>query len=89
MAESCQCKRQGKYHYVREILNKPVYAEPQNQAARDRLADVFEQIGCQHESPSVRNSFLAAACELRNGVPGSMSPKSGDPDTIRAMTAGL
>ena len=34
---------------------------PSNQAAKDLLADVFEQIGYQKESPSVRNSFLAAA----------------------------
>ena len=47
-----------------EILNKLVYAEPANEAARDLLADAFEQIGYQQESPSVRNSFLAAAFEL-------------------------
>ena len=42
----------------------------------------------QKESPSVRNSFLAAAFELRNGVPRGASPKSG-PDVIRAMSTGL
>ena len=38
-------------------------------AAKDLLADVYEQIGYQTESPSVRNSFLAAAYELRHGLP--------------------
>ena len=81
--------KEGKYRHAQEILNKLVYAEPQNQEAKDLLADVFEQIGYQQESPSVRNSFLAAAYELRNGIPGGASPKTGGPDMIRAMTTEL
>ena len=80
---------QGKYRHAQEILNKLVYAEPENQEARDLLADVFEQIGYQQESPSVRNSFLAAALELRSGIPEGASPKTGGPDMIRAMTTEL
>lgn len=80
---------QGKYLHVTEILNKLVYAEPQNQEAKDLLADAFEQIGYQKESPSVRNSFLAAAFELRSGIPEGASPKSSGPDMIRAMTTQL
>lgn len=79
----------GKYLYAQEILNKLVYAEPDNQKAKDLLADVFEQIGYQQESPSVRNSFLAAALELRSGIPGGASPKTAGPDVIRAMTTEL
>ena len=80
---------QGKYRHAQEILNKLVFAEPQNQEAKDLLADVFEQIGYQQESPSVRNSFLAAAYELRSGIPEGASPKSSGPDMIRAMTTEL
>ena len=40
---------EGKYRYAQEILNKLVYAEPQNQEAKDLLADVFEQIGIDPE----------------------------------------
>jgi len=79
----------GQYRHAQEILNKLVYAEPGNQAAKDLLADVFEQIGYQQESPSVRNSFLGAAYELRNGIPQGASPKTSGPDMIRAMTTGL
>ncbi len=75
----------GDYKLAQEILNKLVFAEPQNQEAKDLLADVFEQIGYQQESPSVRNSFLAAAYEYRNGIPSGASPKSSGPDMIRAM----
>ncbi len=80
---------QGKYRLAQEILNKLVYAEPQNQEAKDLLADVFEQIGYQKESPSVRNSFLAAALELRSGIPEGDTPKTSGPDMIQAMTTEL
>ena len=81
--------QEGKYRHAQEILNKLVYAEPQNQEAKDLLADVFEQIGYQQESPSVRNSFLAAAYELRSGIPSGSAPKSSGPDIVRAMTTEL
>ena len=80
---------EGKYRHAQEILNKLVYAEPDNLEAKNLLADVFEQIGYQQESPSVRNSFLAAAYELRNGIPSGASPKSSGPDMIKAMTTEL
>ena len=79
----------GQYFHAQEILNKLVFAEPGNQPAKDLLADVFEQIGYQKESPSVRNSFLAGAFELRNGIPSGASPKTAGPDVIQAMTTGL
>jgi len=80
---------QGEYRLAMEILNKLVYAEPDNVEAKDLLADVFEQIGYQKESPSLRNSFLAAAYELRNRMPAGASPKSTGPDTIRGMSTEL
>jgi alkyl sulfatase BDS1-like metallo-beta-lactamase superfamily hydrolase len=80
---------QGKYLHAVEILNKLVFAEPNNQPAKDLLADVYEQLGYQKESPSVRNSFLAGAYELRNGIPKGASPKSSGPDMIRAMSTDL
>jgi alkyl sulfatase BDS1-like metallo-beta-lactamase superfamily hydrolase len=80
---------QGKYRHAVEILNKLVFAEPDNQPAKDLLADVYEQIGYQKESPSVRNSFLAGAFELRNGIPAGASPKTTGPDMIRAMSTEL
>ena len=89
LAKGQELYDQGKYRLAMEILNKLVFGEPDNQAAKDLLADVFEQIGYQKESPSVRNSFLAGAYELRNGIPQGASPKSSGPDMIRAMTTGL
>ena len=89
LAKGRQLYEEGKYRHAQEILNKLVYAEPGNQEAKDLLADVFEQIGYQQESPSLRNSFLAGALELRSGVPAGITPKATGPDLIRAMTTGL
>jgi len=89
MAKGRELYDQGRYLHAVEILNKLVFAEPSNQAAKDLLADVYEQIGYQKESPSVRNSFLAGAYELRNGIPQGASPKASGPDMIRAMSTDL
>ena len=80
---------EGKYFYAQEILNKLIYAEPNNQAAKDLLADVFEQLGYQFESPSLRNSYLAAAKELRDGVVAVSAAKAGSPDFIRGTSTEL
>jgi alkyl sulfatase BDS1-like metallo-beta-lactamase superfamily hydrolase len=80
---------EGKYFHAQEILDKLVWAQPDNQEARDLLADVWEQIGYQQENPGLRNSFLAGAFELRSGIPEGASPDSSGPDMIAAMSTGL
>jgi len=75
----------GEYKLAQEILNKLVYAEPANQEGKDLLADVFEQLGYQHESTSVRNSYLEGAYELRNGIPEGNSASTTGPDFIKGM----
>jgi len=80
---------EGKYLLAMEILNKLVQAEPQNQVAKDLLADVFEQLGYQQENPSLRNCYLAGAYELRTGIPRGEAPDSSSPDVIRAMSTEL
>ena len=76
----------GEYRLAMEILNKLVYAEPQNQAGKDLLADCFEQLGYQYESASMRNVFLSAAQELRNGAPKVGPPRGTNPFLAQAMT---
>ena len=89
IAKGRELNGQGEYLSAIEILNKLVYAEPGNQCAKDLLADAFEQIGYQKESPSVRNSFLAAAFELRNGFPSGATSQPINPDVVRAMSTDL
>ncbi|MGD9954937.1 MAG: alkyl/aryl-sulfatase [Candidatus Nanopelagicales bacterium] len=78
----------GHYLLATEILDKLVFAQPANSEARNLLAEAFEQIGYQQESPSVRNSFLAAALELRSGIPQGVAPNTSGPDLIRALGTG-
>jgi alkyl sulfatase BDS1-like metallo-beta-lactamase superfamily hydrolase len=80
---------EGKYFHAQEILDKLVWAEPDNREARELLADVWEQIGYQQENPGLRNSFLAGAFELRSGIPEGAPPNSSGPDMISAMSTGL
>jgi alkyl sulfatase BDS1-like metallo-beta-lactamase superfamily hydrolase len=79
----------GDYKLEMEILNKLVLAEPANGQAKDALADCFEQIGYQQENPGLRNSFLAAAYELRSGIPQGTAVESSSPAVIRAMSTEL
>lgn len=76
----------GRYLLAQEIVNTLVQAEPRNEAAKDLLADIFEQIGYQQENPGLRNSFLAGAYELRSGIPEGETARSSSPDVVRAMT---
>ncbi|MDB5392374.1 MAG: beta-lactamase domain protein [Planctomycetaceae bacterium] len=89
MAKSRQLYSEGQYLLATEILNKLVYADPDNTAAKDLLADVYEQIGYQKESASLRNCFLTGAQLLRHGMPPTVPVRSIGPETIRGMTTEL
>ncbi len=89
LAKGRELYEQGKYRQAAELLDKLVQTERGNRAAKDLLADAYEQIGYQKESSSLRNTFLAAAYELRNGVPQGAVLKADGPDTIRGMATGL
>ena len=86
LAKAGELHSHGEDLQAMELLNKLVYAEPDNIAARQLLADVFEQIGYQKESSSLRNAFLAAALDLRSGMPSASAPALGA-DILRALTA--
>jgi alkyl sulfatase BDS1-like metallo-beta-lactamase superfamily hydrolase len=80
MTKAKELNQQGRYRYAVEILNKLVYAEPENQAAKDLLADAYEQLGYQYESPSPPNSSLSGAKELHDGIVPVKAAKAGSPD---------
>jgi alkyl sulfatase BDS1-like metallo-beta-lactamase superfamily hydrolase len=86
LAKGQELHDEGEYKLATEILDRLVHAEPDNQEAKDLLADVFEQLGYQQENPGLRNSFLAAAYELRSGIPQGAMPDTASPDVIRAMS---
>ncbi|MFJ1267105.1 alkyl/aryl-sulfatase [Legionella lytica] len=80
---------QGNYRWVAEVMNHVVFADPNNQEARNLEADALEQMGYQAESGPWRNFYLSGAKELRNGVQKAASPDTASPDTIRAMSTDL
>ena len=58
----------GDYRWAAELLNKLVFAEPDNQPARAALASAYDQLGYQAESGAWRNYYLAAAASLRGNA---------------------
>ena len=80
---------EGRYLHASGILNRLVFAEPQNRAARELLADVWEQLGYQAENTGHRNSYLNGADELRSGIPTGEATSSTSPVIVRAMSTEL
>jgi alkyl sulfatase BDS1-like metallo-beta-lactamase superfamily hydrolase len=75
----------GEYRWVAMALKHVVFADPNNKAAKELLADAYEQMGYQAESGPWRSIYLQGAYELRNGVPSAGGTVTASPDTIRAM----
>jgi alkyl sulfatase BDS1-like metallo-beta-lactamase superfamily hydrolase len=76
---------QGEYRWVAEVVNHVVFADANNVAAKQLLADAYEQLGYQSESAPWRNFYLTGALELRHGVNKPPVPNAASSDTIRAM----
>lgn len=70
-------------------MNKVVFADPENKAARNLEADALEQLGYQTENPTWRNEYLMGAYELRNGVPKVPGVNTVTPDAVAAMNPAL
>lgn len=61
----------GEYRFTATVLDKLVFADPENEPARALLANTYDQLGYQAESAPWRDVYLTAAYELRHGVSGS------------------
>jgi len=85
-AEASQTFDKGDYRWVAQVVNHVVFADPDNQEAKDLQADALEQLGYQAESGPWRNFYLTGAKELREGVEQLPTPESASPDTVRALT---
>jgi alkyl sulfatase BDS1-like metallo-beta-lactamase superfamily hydrolase len=80
---------QGDYRWVAEVVNHAVFADPDNQQAKDLQADALEQLGYQSESGPWRNFYLTAAKELRDGVAVLPTPNTASADSVHAMSPEL
>ncbi len=86
LAMARQSFDKGEFRWVAQVVNHLVFADPDNQAARELQADTLEQLGYLAESGPWRNFYLSAAKELRDGVIDLGAPKTASPDVIRAMS---
>ncbi|MGI9597343.1 MAG: alkyl/aryl-sulfatase [Acidimicrobiales bacterium] len=59
----------GDYKWVIHILDKVLWAHPDHREAREMAAAAHTQLGYGAENPTWRNAYLAAAQELRTGLP--------------------
>ena len=70
----------GEYRWVAMALNHLVFAQPNNQKAKNLLADTYSQLGYQAESGPWRNFYLSGATELRKGVQKVATIDTASPD---------
>ena len=74
----------GEYRWVAQVVNQVVFADPENNEARELQADTLEQLGYQAEASTWRNNYLTAAHELRHGVP--RLPTAASADVLTSLT---
>ena len=67
VAKAREFFEQGDLRFAAELASHAVFAEPDNDAARELLATVLERLGYGAENATWRNSFLTGASELRTG----------------------
>jgi alkyl sulfatase BDS1-like metallo-beta-lactamase superfamily hydrolase len=65
----------GEYRWTAMLLNHVVFAQPDDDAARDLLARTYDQLGYVAESGPWRDEYLTGAFELRHGIqPPALGP---------------
>lgn len=78
----------GDYRWVAEVVNHVVFAQPDHAAARDLLADTYEQLGYGSENGTWRDFFLSGTTELREGNFGTPTATAA-PDVIAQLTPSM
>jgi alkyl sulfatase BDS1-like metallo-beta-lactamase superfamily hydrolase len=79
----------GDYRFVGMVLNHLVFADPENQPARELLARTYEQMAYQAESGPWRDFYLTGATELRRGPVPLPFRTTGTSDIVSAMPSSL
>ncbi len=85
LAKARQSFEAGDYRWVAEVVNRVVFAEPENEAARVLQADTLEQLGYGAENATWRNFFLMGAKELREGIAGTPTAPA-PPDIVANLS---
>lgn len=75
----------GDLRWAAEVLNHVVFAQPDHAAARELLADTYEQLGYGAENGTWRNFYLSGTTELREGQFGTPTVTA-SPDIIANLS---
>lgn len=86
LANARSAFEQGDLRWVVEVVNHLVFAEPENEQAKDLQARALEQLGYGAENATWRNFFLMGAKELREGVAGTATTVP--PDMLKGLATG-
>jgi alkyl sulfatase BDS1-like metallo-beta-lactamase superfamily hydrolase len=78
----------GDFRWVAEVVNHVVFAQPDHAAARELLADTYEQLGYGSENGTWRTFYLSGATELRDGSFGTPTETTA-PDVIGQLTPSM
>ncbi|WP_034087103.1 alkyl/aryl-sulfatase [Streptacidiphilus albus] len=75
----------GDLRFAATVLNHLVFADPDDTAAKEALAGVYETLGHGAENGTWRNFYLMAAVELREG-PGTILLDAANQGMVMALT---
>lgn len=75
----------GDLRWAAELANHAVFADPDHAAARELLAETYEQLGYGSENGTWRDFYLSGATELRDGQFGTPT-ETNAPDVIANLT---
>lgn len=78
----------GDFRWAAEVANHAVFAQPDHAAAREVLADTYEQLGYGSENGTWRDFYLCGAIELRHGQFGTPTETTA-PDVIGQLTPAM
>jgi alkyl sulfatase BDS1-like metallo-beta-lactamase superfamily hydrolase len=85
LERASEALERGDLRWVAEVVNHVVFAEPDNQAARELQARALDLLGHGAENAIWRNFFLTGARELREGSLGTPTT-AGTADIISRLS---
>jgi len=79
----------GQYRFVATVLNKLVFAEPENAEAKNLLAQTYQHLGYVSESGPWRDFYLSGAQELTRPLNTDIIINTANPDMIANLPLDL
>lgn len=78
---------EGDYRWAATLLKHAVFAQPDHDLAKSKLAFTYEQLGYQSESIIWRNIYLTAALEIKTGIQKAARGVGGrNPDVAKSIS---